>query len=275
MRPLKPWLSFLKEWGLLTLTLASGAPSVIFLLIFSLQGKEPPKAWIWHSLIVCSLLSAWAFAYRERKLRQQMEHTPAQPDIVPMSASVIRNAETDGQFIPRGNGFAAVCCLYYHEGGRVQKDVRAQLIFRSLQTNTEVLRVKTACWLHERTPGVTFKPGTTRHVVVAEWDSRMPVSVPKFVATELETIPLPLGGTRPSYGIALHEGRLDAQRVLLSNVTGYTEQWIRPSHVRGESGPLGEPIPVQVGPRAGNKVAARKLYCRRGLVYSPVQREAG
>jgi len=190
----KPLLSFLKEWGLLTLSLASGGLSIVFLLIFWLQGKEPPKIWIWHSLLVCSVLAALTLALRERKARQQMEHRPSQPDIVPMSASIIRNAMTDGEYIPKGNGHAAVCCLYYHEGGQKLKDVRAELIFRASQTSQELLRVKTACWLHERTPGVTFTPGTTRHVVVAEWESRKPVSVPRFLGGEVETVPLLMEG---------------------------------------------------------------------------------
>src|SRR5437899_2337907 len=67
----KRLLSFIREWGLLTLTLASGAPSVVFALIFWSQGKEPPK--IWQILFVCSLFSAWALGLRERKARLQAE----------------------------------------------------------------------------------------------------------------------------------------------------------------------------------------------------------
>jgi hypothetical protein len=171
---------------------ARGGLSVVFLLAFWLQGKEPPKVWIWHSLLVCSVLAALTLALRERKARHQMEFRPSQPDIVPMSAAIIRNGLLDGQFIPKGLGHAAVCCLYHHEGGRPLKDVRAQLVFRASQTGEELVRVKSACWLHEREPGVMFKSGTTRHVVVAEWESRKPVSVPRFLGGEIETMPLPV-----------------------------------------------------------------------------------
>lgn len=185
-------LSFLKEWGLLTLSLASGGLSVLFALFFLVQGKELPKNGVIQILFVCALLAAWAGTFRERKARQLLEHRPSQPDIVAMSASLIRNGLVDGQFIPKGLGHAAVCCLYYHEGGRTLKDVRAQLVFRASQTGEELVRVKTACWLHERQPGVIFMPGTTRHVVVAEWESRKPVSIPRFLDGEVETTPLPL-----------------------------------------------------------------------------------
>ena len=189
----KGLLSFIREWGWLTLSLASGGLSIIFALIFLGQGKEPPKNSLIWILVVCSILSAWFVALRERKARTLAEtpFKPAKPDSVPISASTIRSGIVDGQYIPKGTGYAAVCCLYYHEGGPALKDVRAQIIFRSSQSGEEHLKVSTACWLHERTPSITFKGGTTRHIVVAQWGFHQAISVPKFLAGEVEMARLP------------------------------------------------------------------------------------
>jgi hypothetical protein len=186
------FISVFKEWGWLALSLASGGPTVVFALIFWLQGREPPKNWLVQLLLLCSLVAAWMVGLRERKARLVAENPfkAARPNILPMSASVVRSGFCDGQFIPQGSRYAAVCCFYYHEGEPTLKDVRAQIVFRNSQTGEEYVRVNAACWLHERKPTIIFRAATTRHVMVAEWGFRQPVVVPRFLAGEVENVAL-------------------------------------------------------------------------------------
>jgi hypothetical protein len=203
--------SFFKEWGWLALSLASGAPTVVFALVFWLQGKDPPKKWLVQLLLLCALAAAWMLGLRERKARIVAENPlkAARPNIFPMSASVIRSGFCDGQFIPQGIRYAAVCCLYCHEDGPVLKDVRALIVFRKSQTNEELVRVNAACWLHERRPAVIFRPSTTHHVVIAEWGFRQPIIVPKFLAGEVDTVTLSMSDSVDvTLGLSRRDGTL-------------------------------------------------------------------
>lgn len=62
-------LTFFKDWALLTLSLASGGFTVLFGLVFYLQGKEPPKSGLLILLQVCSVVAAWGAWLHERRKR--------------------------------------------------------------------------------------------------------------------------------------------------------------------------------------------------------------
>jgi len=65
------WASFFQAFGALTLSLASGAPTVIFALVFYLQSKEPPHSGILTSLMIFSILAAWVQWWKEHKAHKR------------------------------------------------------------------------------------------------------------------------------------------------------------------------------------------------------------
>lgn len=65
------WVSFLQAFGALTLSFASGAPTVIFALVFYLRSKEPPHSGILTSLMIFSILAAWVQWWKEHKAHKR------------------------------------------------------------------------------------------------------------------------------------------------------------------------------------------------------------
>lgn len=65
------WLSFIKRFGVLTLSFASGAPTVLFALWFYLQGKEPPHSGLLTSLWIFAIVAAWVQWWNEHEANKQ------------------------------------------------------------------------------------------------------------------------------------------------------------------------------------------------------------
>jgi hypothetical protein len=59
------WMKFAKDFGALTLSLASGGPTVVIALVFYLRGAEPPHSGILTSLMIFAILAAWGQWWKE------------------------------------------------------------------------------------------------------------------------------------------------------------------------------------------------------------------
>jgi len=66
------WTSFLRDFGMLTLSFASGAPTVVFALVFYLQGKEPPHSGILTTLMIFAIAAAWVQWWNEHKSHKRL-----------------------------------------------------------------------------------------------------------------------------------------------------------------------------------------------------------
>lgn len=64
------WASFVRDFGLLALGLASGAPTVLLALWFYLTGREQSHSGILTVLMVCTVFAAWGQWWKERKAHQ-------------------------------------------------------------------------------------------------------------------------------------------------------------------------------------------------------------
>jgi hypothetical protein len=65
------WASFLQDFGLLTLSFASGAPTVVLALWFYLRGEEPTHSGILSILMVFTICAAWGQWWKERKAHER------------------------------------------------------------------------------------------------------------------------------------------------------------------------------------------------------------
>lgn len=98
------WASFFRDFGALTLSFASGAPTVIFALLFYLQGKEPPNSGILTSLMIFAILAAWAQWWKEHKAHKREVATIINGYEAKLS---VRNRDWNGDWLALEKRFIA------------------------------------------------------------------------------------------------------------------------------------------------------------------------
>jgi hypothetical protein len=177
-------------WTLLlkTLALGGGAFTIGRVLYLSAIGKDIPSTALPVFIYVASVVSAIRLWLEERKARialEQPEFKPG-PNIQIQSATVIPAGYDSKKYVPCGSGFAAVCTLHSVEGFPGLTDVRVCIRFRKKPTGELWVEIMRGVWLNESTQSLDFVPGTSRDVVVAEWNYNQRVRAPKWSSEGFE-----------------------------------------------------------------------------------------
>lgn len=119
--------------------------------------------------------AGWYMVYRGLQERFPKSE---KPNIVSVSASVIKGGFTGKTFLPYGDRAMAILCLY-NVGPSIVGKVRAQVEMRSGEDRT---CVRSAFWLTEDKTHITFKQGSYNFVVLADWKYGEPTLVPEAIS---------------------------------------------------------------------------------------------
>jgi hypothetical protein len=168
-------LSFFFTATLLTLSIGSGGFTVVRDLYFYSEGKEPPQRGLLTFLQVCSITAAWGLWLKERQTRLEVVNPRPTKRLVIISASQSRGRFQSDEFIPWGEEYLALLCLYNDDSPTVP-GVRAEVTFR--RDGKKVFSAPNAYWLDERRGKVAFRKGSYRFIVLASWAFNEPVVFP-------------------------------------------------------------------------------------------------